>query len=160
MLHILFSRQHDGRVRVKVIALHLDHVEDASDAPDEDIVKVDAVGRTALLPKGNLDQHLLPSDWMNAVQVRHLKRENFQVKVMKNYFKATITHVVGEFERQVQSDAIECFGRANPILVLPEQLEAHVLGVDDRLKTHFIFKDSLFGIHFETNVVGHQGDPE
>lgn len=64
-----------------------------------------------------------------------------------------------EFERQVQSDTIKGLGSPNPLLMLLQQLEAHILGIDGRLKAHFILKDPFVRVHPEANVIGNDWNP-
>ena len=60
-------------MRIEVIALHLDHVENSSDASDEHIVEMNAVGRAAFLTQNDLHHHLLLRDGMCTLEIRDLQ---------------------------------------------------------------------------------------
>lgn len=66
-------------MRIEVIAFHLDHVENASDAPNEHVVEVDAVGRAPFLAENDLDQHLLLRNGVSALQVSDLLNRSTSV---------------------------------------------------------------------------------
>ena len=57
---------------IEIIAMHLDHPKDASDLANEYIVEMNAVCRSSLLAKINLDRNRLISYGMSTLPNGHL----------------------------------------------------------------------------------------
>lgn len=117
---ILLRRNYDGRVRVEIVALHLDHSKNPSDPPDKNVVKMDTVLRAPFSVKDDSDGHRFVGDGMRALEGSHLLiKERFDKSArLVQLILLKDTHVVWELKRKVKRDTIKRFSGSYRLLML------------------------------------------